>query len=65
MPYQLSDGEKDLYDKVTHYVREEMNRAERLGTDNPAPAPSASPSPSCNAGWHQAPPQSCAPSATA
>ncbi len=35
VPYQLSPGEKHLYDEVTHYVREEMNRAERLGTDNP------------------------------
>ena len=43
VPYQLSDGEKHLYDEVTRYVREEMNRAERLGSDNPVPAPSASP----------------------
>lgn len=35
VPYQLSAGEKHLYDEVTHYVREEMNRAERLGSDNP------------------------------
>ena len=28
--YELSLGEKDLYDAVTQYVREEMNRAERL-----------------------------------
>ena len=35
VPYQLSDGEKHLYDEVTRYVREEMNRAERLGSDNP------------------------------
>lgn len=30
VPYDLSDSEKDLYDAVTLYVREEMNRAERL-----------------------------------
>lgn len=35
MPYDLSAGEKHLYEEVTRYVREEMNRAERLGTDNP------------------------------
>ena len=28
--YELSPGEKDLYDAVTQYVREEMNRADRL-----------------------------------
>jgi superfamily II DNA or RNA helicase len=28
--YELSTGEKDLYDAVTQYVREEMNRADRL-----------------------------------
>jgi hypothetical protein len=28
--YQLSEMEHDLYEKVTAYVREEMNRAERL-----------------------------------
>src|SRR6266568_1566343 len=28
--YELSSGEKDLYDAVTQYVREEMNRADRL-----------------------------------
>ena len=28
--YELSDDEKDLYEKVTAYVREEMNRADRL-----------------------------------
>jgi len=35
VPYELSDGEKHLYVEVTRYVREEMNRAERLGADNP------------------------------
>ncbi len=30
VPYQLSTGEQDLYEAVTQYVREEMNRAERL-----------------------------------
>lgn len=33
VPYTLSDGEQELYDAVTQYVREEMNRAESL--DNP------------------------------
>src|ERR1700744_4085211 len=28
--YELSAGEKDLYDAVTQYVREEMSRADRL-----------------------------------
>ena len=28
--YELSPGEKDLYDAVTQYVRDEMNRADRL-----------------------------------
>ncbi|PWU52347.1 helicase [Micromonospora sp. S4605] len=28
--YELSDGERDLYEAVTQYVREEMNRAEQL-----------------------------------
>ncbi|HUZ26600.1 MAG TPA: helicase-related protein, partial [Streptosporangiaceae bacterium] len=30
VPYPLSDGEQELYDAVTQYVREEMNRADRL-----------------------------------
>ena len=30
VPYELSDAEQDLYDAVTQYVREEMNRADRL-----------------------------------
>lgn len=30
VPYELSGGERDLYEAVTQYVREEMNRAERL-----------------------------------
>jgi superfamily II DNA or RNA helicase len=30
VPYPLSDGEQDLYEAVTQYVREEMNRADRL-----------------------------------
>ncbi|UVF77276.1 helicase-related protein [Gordonia mangrovi] len=29
VPYRLSPGERQLYDAVTHYVREEMNRAEQ------------------------------------
>lgn len=28
--YELTPGERELYDRVTEYVREEMNRAERL-----------------------------------
>jgi superfamily II DNA or RNA helicase len=31
--YKLSDGEAHLYAEVTDYVREEMNRAERLKTE--------------------------------
>ncbi|WP_347350528.1 helicase-related protein [Intrasporangium sp.] len=30
VPYDLSDDEQDLYEAVTQYVREEMNRADRL-----------------------------------
>src|SRR5207302_6819566 len=30
VPYELSRGERDLYEAVTQYVREQMNRAERL-----------------------------------
>ena len=30
VPYDLTDDEHDLYEAVTQYVREEMNRAERL-----------------------------------
>lgn len=30
VPYDLTDGEAELYDVVTTYVREEMNRADRL-----------------------------------
>ncbi|WP_232778629.1 helicase-related protein [Carbonactinospora thermoautotrophica] len=30
VPYPLSDAERDLYEAVTQYVREEMNRAEAL-----------------------------------
>lgn len=30
VPYELSDDEKILYDAVSDYVREEMNRADRL-----------------------------------
>lgn len=30
VPYELSAGEQGLYEAVTQYVREEMNRAERL-----------------------------------
>lgn len=32
--YQLSEDEKELYEEVTCYVREEMNRAERLRDPN-------------------------------
>ena len=31
--YRLSPREAELYEAVTHYVREEMNRADRLGDD--------------------------------
>ena len=31
--YELSDGEADLYHRVTEYVREEFNRAEKLLSD--------------------------------
>ena len=31
VPYQLTALEQDLYEDVTHYVREGMNRAEKLG----------------------------------
>ena len=31
--YDLSPGESELYEAVTHYVREEMNRADRLADD--------------------------------
>jgi hypothetical protein len=34
VPYQLSPAEEDLYQAVTQYVREEMNRAERLEVRN-------------------------------
>jgi superfamily II DNA or RNA helicase len=30
VPYDLSDAEQELYEAVTQYVREEMNRADRL-----------------------------------
>ena len=30
VPYELTDAEQDLYEAVTQYVREEMNRADRL-----------------------------------
>lgn len=30
VPYELTEAEKDLYDRVTEYVREGMNRAARL-----------------------------------
>lgn len=30
VPYELSPAEQELYEQVTQYVREEMNRAERL-----------------------------------
>ena len=31
VPYRLSQAEADLYERVTHYVRREFDRAERLG----------------------------------
>lgn len=31
--YSLSDGERDLYERVTDYVRTEMGRAERISQD--------------------------------
>ncbi len=33
VPYKLSDAEARLYKEVTEYVREEFNRAEKLGKD--------------------------------
>ncbi|MHB8448969.1 MAG: helicase-related protein [Mycobacteriales bacterium] len=33
VPYQLSDAERELYEAVTLYVREEMNRADQLKAD--------------------------------
>lgn len=30
VPYRLSHGEAELYEAVTDYVRDEMNRADRL-----------------------------------
>ncbi|RYF43490.1 MAG: helicase, partial [Comamonadaceae bacterium] len=34
VPYALSNGERELYEAVTHYVRSEMNRADAL-SDSP------------------------------
>ncbi|GAA1865848.1 helicase-related protein [Myceligenerans crystallogenes] len=34
VPYVLSDGEAELYERVTEYVRIEMGRAERLAADS-------------------------------
>jgi len=34
--YELSQGEQELYDAVTQYVREEMNRADRLKAEGDA-----------------------------
>jgi len=34
--YELSPGEQDLYEAVTQYVREEMNRADRLKAEGDA-----------------------------
>src|SRR3954464_15998194 len=31
VPYELSELEQDLYEQVTTYVREGMNRADKLG----------------------------------
>ena len=36
VPYQLSPAEAGLYQAVTHYVREEFNRAEALENDKRA-----------------------------
>lgn len=36
VPYDLSHDEAELYDAVTQYVREEMNRAERLAQEGEA-----------------------------
>ena len=33
VPYDLSDDEQDLYEAVTLYVREEMNRADRFAAE--------------------------------
>ena len=35
--YQLSAGERDLYEAVTQYVREEMNRADKLKEEGDRP----------------------------
>jgi hypothetical protein len=35
--YQLSDAERDLYEAVTQYVREEMNRADKLKEEGDRP----------------------------
>ena len=55
--YELSEDEKILYDAVTEYVRDEMNRADRLATQatTSAASPSASRSRSCNGAWPPAP----------
>lgn len=33
VPYELSDAENELYDAVSQYVREEMNRADRIAAE--------------------------------
>ena len=52
VPYELSHGEQELYEAVTQYVREEMNRADRSRPKARAVAAtrSASRSPFCSAG---------------
>ena len=47
--------EAELYEAVTEYVRDEMNRADQLGRQDAKATPSASRSPSCSAAWPRAP----------
>ena len=53
VPYELTALEYDLYEDVTHYVREGMNRAESSAAS--ARTPLASPSPCSSADSHPAP----------
>ena len=54
VPYELTALEYDLYEDVTHYVREGMNRAERSSAAS-ARTPSASRSPSSSVASRPAP----------
>ena len=62
VPYELSDAEAELYQAVTEYVREEMNRADRLKAQVRAVAatPLASRWPCCSGAWRPARRRSCA-----